>query len=452
MQNGRLTSRQLAPIYHPKLKVFLAASDAAASWNTMRLYLIQRYGARGNIYPEGPLGAYRNYAGQLHCKALYGNNAAVPGTSNHGLGHAVDVAEHHMADLVDEHGGHFGWHHWDATWEWWHREYDGGFDRPDPGTDPRNPVLRKGSGGLGQKPWVEDLQRRLNALADAGLTVDGDFGDATKKAVRAFQRAQGLKVDGIVAAGTWHALRSTKPARQAKKQHPVPKPKPQPRPKPASTMLHGFDVSDVQGDVDFAKAHASGVGFAIVRVSDGDIHDTRYGPGRIKALRDSGLAWFPYYFGRVASRQNNERSGAAEAAMAIKFARAAGWGRKSDLPLAYDFETPNGQPAQKCARHFVQFVDAYRKARGHHPIVYTGPGFWTAIAPHLTSAQRDRARRCPLWIAHWDVKDPGSLEPWGDAWMLWQYANDGKIAGVSSKCDTDYFRGDAGDFTNLIVK
>jgi GH25 family lysozyme M1 (1,4-beta-N-acetylmuramidase) len=459
MQNGRLTSKQLASIYHPKLGLVLAAADAAAAWNTMRLYLLQRYGARGDIYPEGPLGAYRNYAGQVWCKQHYGSNAAVPGTSNHGLGHAVDVADHQMAALIDRHGGTFGWHHWDAKWEWWHREYDGGFKRPDPGPDKRNPVLRKGSGGAGQQPFVEDLQRRLNTVGDAGLTVDGDFGAATAKAVRAFQRSNHLKVDGVVGAGTWQVLRKAKPApkpSKKKKPQPAPKPHPGPAPKPhpgpAPTMLTGFDVSDVQGDVDFDKAHKSGIGFAIVRVADGDVRDTRYGPGRVKALRESGLAWFPYYFGRVASQQNNQRNGAAEAALAVKFARAGGWGKKSDLPLAYDFETPNGQPAAKCARHLVQFVDAYRKARGHYPIIYTEPGFWNAIRPHLTKAQQDRVRRCPLWIAHWDVKDPGSLAPWGDKWMLWQYSSSGTIAGVSSKCDTDYFRGGASDLSKLLVE
>jgi GH25 family lysozyme M1 (1,4-beta-N-acetylmuramidase) len=153
----------------------------------------------------------------------------------------------------------------------------------------------------------------------------------------------------------------------------------------------------------------------------------------------------------VASADNNQRDGAAEAAMAIKLARAGGWGRKTDLPLAYDFEVANGQSQAKCARHLMQFVDAYRKARGHYPIVYTGPGFWTAILPQLTEAQRNRVRRCPLWIAHWDVNDPGTLDPWGDAWMLWQHSSRGRVAGVASKCDIDYFRGSVDDFRNLIV-
>jgi GH25 family lysozyme M1 (1,4-beta-N-acetylmuramidase) len=49
------------------------------------------------------------------------------------------------------------------------------------------------------------------------------------------------------------------------------------------------------------------------------------------------------------------------------------------------------------------------------------------------------------------VPKPGSLDPWGDAWILWQDSDHGTVAGVSSKCDTDYFHGTASDFSNLIV-
>ena len=235
------------------------------------------------------------------------------------------------------------------------------------------PCCARAPAEWGSIPHVERLQRRLNALGNFGLTADGDFRGETDEAVRAFQRSQRLKIDGSVGGKTWLALgKATARPLPKKKARPQPKPKPKPKPKPA--LVRGFDVSDVRGDVDFTKARASGIGFAIVRISDGDVHDTRYGPGRVEALRESGLVWFPYYFGRVASQENKQRDGAAEAAMAIRFARAGGWGRKGDLPLAYDFETPNGQPAPKCARHLVQFVDAYRKNRGHYPILYTGPG------------------------------------------------------------------------------
>lgn len=57
-----------------------------------------------------------------------------------------------------------------------------------------------------QKFTVRQIQR---ALASAGFykgTVDGKEGPKTKVAVREFQRAQGLKVDGVVGSSTRQAL------------------------------------------------------------------------------------------------------------------------------------------------------------------------------------------------------------------------------------------------------
>lgn len=67
-----------------------------------------------------------------------------------------------------------------------------------------DPPLRNGSRG-GQ---VSALQRRLNELG-ASLTVDGDFGGRTEAAVRAFQQANRLGVDGVVGARSAAMLNSS---------------------------------------------------------------------------------------------------------------------------------------------------------------------------------------------------------------------------------------------------
>lgn len=59
------------------------------------------------------------------------------------------------------------------------------------------PVLTKGSKGTAVK-WLQ--------IALGGLTVDGDFGDKTLVAVKAFQTRNGLTVDGEVGPKTWAAL------------------------------------------------------------------------------------------------------------------------------------------------------------------------------------------------------------------------------------------------------
>lgn len=58
--------------------------------------------------------------------------------------------------------------------------------------------LRRGSEG----PEVERLQRALAAAGHYLLTIDGEFGPGTEGAVKTFQRARGLIVDGIVGEQT----------------------------------------------------------------------------------------------------------------------------------------------------------------------------------------------------------------------------------------------------------
>ena len=63
------------------------------------------------------------------------------------------------------------------------------------------PIQQVGSTG-------EDVRTVQYLLAVHGhpVTVDGDFGPATKSAVQAFQSSKGLTADGIVGNHTWEAL------------------------------------------------------------------------------------------------------------------------------------------------------------------------------------------------------------------------------------------------------
>lgn len=65
------------------------------------------------------------------------------------------------------------------------------------------PLLREGANG----PDVVRLQNLLNKRG-AALSVDGDFGNATKIAVMKFQDDNGLVADGVVGRHTWNALQA----------------------------------------------------------------------------------------------------------------------------------------------------------------------------------------------------------------------------------------------------
>lgn len=92
---------------------------------------------------------------------------------------------------------------------------------PDPGQS--KPTLRRGCIG----DAVKELQAALLALgADLGGFgeksdgIDGKFGAATEKAVRAFQAAHGLTVDGVVGSKTWAALEKEKKPPDEKQEAP----------------------------------------------------------------------------------------------------------------------------------------------------------------------------------------------------------------------------------------
>jgi LAS superfamily LD-carboxypeptidase LdcB len=108
-----------------QLHLLPAAADA---WNAMRAEALRVYGL--DIYPGGPLSAYRTYEQQADLSeaflAGYGAPANPPGTSSHELGTSVDLETPEMRWVIDQIGSKYGWGKVHAPGEWWHVDYLGG--------------------------------------------------------------------------------------------------------------------------------------------------------------------------------------------------------------------------------------------------------------------------------------------------------------------------------------
>ncbi len=85
-----------------------------------------------------------------------------------------------------------------------HAAFD--FFNPEGVTEPDSNEMAMGADG----EMVEALQRTLNARLDPSpdLGVDGDFGPATERAVKTFQKSQGLPETGVVNEKVWQLLGS----------------------------------------------------------------------------------------------------------------------------------------------------------------------------------------------------------------------------------------------------
>jgi LysM repeat protein len=117
-----------APLGHipsPWGELHLEAT-AASAWNAMREASLRDYGV--DLYPGGPLSAFRTYEEQAYLYQLYlsgqGSPANPPGLSTHETGIAVDVATPEMRYVIDQIGAPYGWQGTFPS-EWWHVAYLG---------------------------------------------------------------------------------------------------------------------------------------------------------------------------------------------------------------------------------------------------------------------------------------------------------------------------------------
>jgi LysM repeat protein len=116
----------MAHIPSPYGKLHLAPA-AADTWKAMRAESLEVYGV--DLYPSGPVSAYRTYEQQAALYQLFldgvGAPANPPGTSSHELGTAVDVETQQMRWVIDQIGWKYGWGKVHGPSEWWHVDYIG---------------------------------------------------------------------------------------------------------------------------------------------------------------------------------------------------------------------------------------------------------------------------------------------------------------------------------------
>lgn len=235
INNGKLPATLLAPIQpHGQLH-----RVAARAWNAMRQAAAQdgvelsHVGAMRTYdqqvalfrerYQTAPNGSRvtRKWNGRSYYLRPGYAPSATPGTSNHGWGLAIDVANASEAGRhrwLLEHAVSYGFS-WEVAdpdnpnFEVWHLRYFVG-DATPPAMLPSTPApvhkptpitrtLRRGDTG-------DDVRTLQWALVDAAYAIEGagngTFGPRTDAAVRAFQQHQGLTVDGIVGPKTRAAL------------------------------------------------------------------------------------------------------------------------------------------------------------------------------------------------------------------------------------------------------
>jgi GH25 family lysozyme M1 (1,4-beta-N-acetylmuramidase) len=193
----------------------------------------------------------------------------------------------------------------------------------------------------------------------------------------------------------------------------------------------GIDVSYAQATIDWDRVAASNVYFAFIRTSDGMENDKYFQANWTKA-HDTSLRCGAYHFWRP------QFSGKKQAEVLI---RQLGFLRRGDLPPVVDIEDNplsrfTGLSVAALEKNIQEFLDTVETEFGVKPIVYTSRAFWTARMGNSTKFSGYR-----LWVANFEPRDDPRLPGGWATWTFWQLFDRGRVDGISTVVDTNWFNG-----------
>lgn len=191
-------------------------------------------------------------------------------------------------------------------------------------------------------------------------------------------------------------------------------------------MLKGIDVSTWQGQIDWEKAKTE-IDFAIVRIGFGTGTLDNTAKRNIAELNRLGIPYGVYYF----SYAYTEEMARKEAKNTIAYLKE--FGAEPSYPVYFDWEGDSRDYAKKqgvtvsndlLRKMTVAFCEEI-KAAGYYPGIYTNPSY---IKNYYGT---EIFKTYDLWLAHWATK------PAYDA-NVWQYSDQGKVAGINGRVDMNY--------------
>ena len=191
----------------------------------------------------------------------------------------------------------------------------------------------------------------------------------------------------------------------------------------AGAIFEGVDVSVYQGNIDWNKAKADGIEFAIMRAGYGKYvsQKDKYFDQNMKNAKAAGLPCGVYWFSYALTPED-----------AIKEADACYEVIKSyklEYPVSFDMETESQMKLPK--ETVAQIIEAFcgrMESYGYYTTLYTYASF-------LNYKVDDRIfDKYDIWVAHYNTSKPAFNRNYG----LWQYSCTGSVWGITGNVDRDY--------------
>jgi lysozyme len=198
----------------------------------------------------------------------------------------------------------------------------------------------------------------------------------------------------------------------------------------------GFDVSEYQGEVDWAAADSVDgtfpLDFVFIRATYGkDCLDAKF---RLNWARAGNrpIARGAYHYYRP------DENSLAQAKNFINNVKLG----KGDFPPVLDVEKiPEDQPMDSLIVGLKRWVEKVEKHYGVQPIIYCGDRFFSDYLEEEFGGYT-------LWIANYNF----FVETIDDRWTFWQFTENGRVPGIDGPVDVNIFNGSPEELDELLMK
>jgi len=172
----------------------------------------------------------------------------------------------------------------------------------------------------------------------------------------------------------------------------------------------GISLSHWSGVVDFAKAKANGIKFAIIKAGNGLLMGTRFFKENYKGAKDNGILVGAYTW----LYPSSSYSPGTQARNYVSFLKDY----PCDIRPCADFEWTT--PRNPNASDLWSFITPFKEVYGNWPMVYTALGYWNEYGKNSP-----QFAVCPLWQAHYTSATLKVPTPW-TRWDFLQWTEKGK--------------------------
>lgn len=191
----------------------------------------------------------------------------------------------------------------------------------------------------------------------------------------------------------------------------------------SGSKYDGIDVSEWQGNIDFAEVYEAGIEVVYIRASEGSGYTDPDYLKNYEGAKSNGIkVGFYHYLTALDEAEAIEQANSFVSV--IK-------GLKVDCRLAMDFESFDGLARQEINNIAKVFLDEVKRLTGKEVVIYSD-----AYNARFTFDE-ELAKLYPIWVADYDVTEPGNGN-WS-TWVGFQYTDRGQVDGIDGNVDRDYF-------------